>query len=139
MLYEIIADGFGNDRGFNCAEKILYGANEAYGLGLDEDVMKLAGGFGGGLGVESACGALCGGVMVLSRLLIKTTAHQTQNLKRCEEEFLNGYKEEMGSILCEELKFSYRTKENGCQRVIEKAAEYLDQVVSRIKAEGLSE
>ena len=133
MLYDKIAGGFGSDKDFNCAEKIFCGANESYGLGLDAETLKLAGGFGGGLGVESVCGALCGGMMAISRLMVKTTAHQAEGLRPCQEAFMKGYEEEMGSILCSELKFSYRTKEKGCQRVVEKAAQHLDKIVKQIE------
>ena len=133
MLADKIAEGYGKAEGFNCAEMILYGANEVYGLGLDEKALKLAGGFGGGLGVESTCGALCAGVMVLSHLLIETTAHNAKDLKRFEEDYLRGYEVEMGSILCEALKSSYRTLENGCMQVVVVAAEYLDEVIDRIQ------
>ena len=49
MLKEMIAAGFGQAEDYNCAEKIFYGANEAYGLGLSEDDLRLAAGFGGGV------------------------------------------------------------------------------------------
>jgi len=133
MLAEKIAEGYGKAEDFNCAEMILNGANEAYGLDLDEKALKLAGGFGGGFGIESVCGALCGCVMTLSRLLINTVAHQTKDLRRYEEELLKGYEAEMGSILCKDLKRDYRTEDKGCAYVIEMAAEYLDQAVERIR------
>ena len=47
MLYELLQNGYGKDHDWNCAEKILYGANEAYHLGLDRNAFKLAAGFGG--------------------------------------------------------------------------------------------
>ena len=42
MLKEMIAAGFGQAEDYNCAEKIFYGANEAYGLGLSEDDLRLS-------------------------------------------------------------------------------------------------
>lgn len=30
MLAELIKSGYGNEEGLNCAEKILYGANEKF-------------------------------------------------------------------------------------------------------------
>ena len=52
MLHELLKNGFGKDRDFNCAEKMLYGANEAYRLGLSPEALKLAAGFGGGMAIE---------------------------------------------------------------------------------------
>lgn len=136
MLKQLIADGFGQAEDYNCAEKIIRGANEAYGLNLSEEGMKLAGGFGGGLAIESTCGALCGAVMALSHLLIDTIAHQSQELKPMTQELLEGFQAEMGSIYCDALKNDYRTPEKKCQVVIEKAAEHLDKLVSRIQEES---
>ena len=37
------------DADYNCAESILRGGNDAYGLGLDENALKVIAGFGGGI------------------------------------------------------------------------------------------
>ena len=50
-LYEYLSSGFGKAEDLNCAEKILYGANEIYDLGIDKNDLKMAAGFGGGMGV----------------------------------------------------------------------------------------
>ena len=59
MLSELIKNGFGEQEGLNCAEKMLHGANVAYKLGLDKEALKLASA-GGGMGIEDKCGALTG-------------------------------------------------------------------------------
>lgn len=56
MLLKLLQDGFGSAMDLNCAEKILYGANWAYNMKLPCEALKLAAGFGGGMGVESSCG-----------------------------------------------------------------------------------
>lgn len=132
MLKDRITAGFGWAEDYNCAEKILYGANEAYGLGLNREALKLAAGFGGGMAVESTCGALCSGVMVLSRLLVETRAHETKELKPQLKKLFQEFQAEMGSIQCGQLKKDYRTPEKKCQAVIEKAAELLDRRVEEI-------
>ncbi|MFA5354803.1 MAG: C-GCAxxG-C-C family (seleno)protein, partial [Thermodesulfovibrionales bacterium] len=58
VVGDLIRNGFGDDLKLNCAEKILHGANEVYDLGLDREALKLARGMGGGMGIESVCGAL---------------------------------------------------------------------------------
>lgn len=50
MLSDLIKNGFGEEEDLNCAEKILYAANREYNLGLDKSALKLAAGFGGGMG-----------------------------------------------------------------------------------------
>ncbi len=131
MLKDLIQSGFGNDRKLNCAEKILYGANEAYDLGLDKDALKLAAGFGGGMAIEEACGALTAAVMVLSKMFVDDTAHKSNKIKNLTTELLNTYEHEMGSIICKPLKKSHRSLFKGCDKVIIKAAEGLDSIVKR--------
>ena len=112
----------------NCAEMILIGGNESYGLDLDKKTFKLAAGFGGGMGVESTCGALTGSIMVLGSFLVKERAH-TSNIGEISEKFLGQFEKEMGSIKCSHLRGRYRTEEEGCNPIIFKAAEVLDKIV----------
>lgn len=129
MLRNLLLKGYGNEQKYNCAEKILYGANEIYNLGLGKETMKLAAGFGGGMGIESTCGALVASVMVLSKLFVENTAHGS-NIKEITSEFLNRYKNEMKSLECAILKKEYRDEEKGCSDVIIKAAEILDEIIA---------
>lgn len=133
MLKEMIEKDFGEDMDLNCAEKILYGANKAYDLNIDGDNLRLAAGFGGGMGIEGVCGALSGGVMALSKIYVKKVAHQS-NIKEITTEFLGKYEKEMGSLNCAKLKEEYRTDELKCKLVILKAAEILDEIVLKYKS-----
>ncbi|MFA5523066.1 MAG: C-GCAxxG-C-C family (seleno)protein [Tissierellales bacterium] len=129
MLKNLLIKGYGKEQKYNCAEKILYGANEIYNLGLGKETMKLAAGFGGGMGVESTCGTLSASVMVLSKIFVKDTAYES-NIKEITREFINRFKNEMKSIDCAPLKVEYRNEEKGCDDVIIKAAEILDDIVA---------
>lgn len=131
MLYNLLKEGFGKDLDFNCAETILYGANEAYNLGFDRESLKLAAGFGGGMAIESVCCALTGAIMVLGRLFIKERAHESTRIKDLTKELLSTYEQEMGYIDCARLKDRYRTEELKCGLVIERAAKILDRIVER--------
>ncbi len=131
MLRELIDNGYGVEEDFNCAEKILNGANEAYGLGLDKRALKLAAGFGGGMMTERTCGAVAAAVMVLGLLTTETVAHQSDRVKPIVQDYLSKYEVNMASIECAPLKKAYRTEMAGCQAVILKAAEILDEVVTR--------
>ncbi len=130
MLGKLLQQGFAEGRDLNCAETILYGANEAYKLGLGGEALKMAAGFGGGMAIESVCGALTGSIMVLGRLFVEERAHKSPRLKELIKELLVRYREEMGSIQCDVLKESYRTEEKKCREVIEKAALVLDEVIA---------
>lgn len=134
MLLELLQGGFGNAMDLNCAEEILYGANWAYDLKLPAAALKLAAGFGGGMGVESSCGVITGGVMVLSSLYVKRNGHESGRIKALEQEFIATFTKEMGAIDCASLKAKYRNEEVKCSMIIFKAAEILDRMTAR---EGL--
>lgn len=131
MLKGLIESGFGSTQDFNCAEKILYGANEVYHLGLEKEALKLAAGFGGGMGIEGTCGALSASVMVLSKLFVEDVAHESDRIKTLTSELLNSYESKMDSIICKSLKENYRSEAEGCKNVIVKAAEVLDEMLKR--------
>ncbi len=131
MLSELLKSGYGNDRDFNCAEKILYGANEAYQLGLNKEALKLSSGFGGGMAIEGTCGALTASIMVLGRLFVKDNAHESTRIKELTKELFEEYRKAMGDIDCAPLKAKYRTEAIGCRDVIFKAAEILDGMIAR--------
>lgn len=131
MLKELIQEGYGVKEDLNCAETILYAANQVYHLDLNSDSLKLAAAFGGGMGIESVCGVLAGSLMVLGRLFIKETAHQHPEIKELSKELFDTFQKEMGDILCKPLKDNYRTEEKKCREVILKGAEILDKIITR--------
>jgi C_GCAxxG_C_C family probable redox protein len=131
MLKELIQEGYGVKEDLNCAETILYAANQVYHLDLNSDSLKLAAAFGGGMGIESVCGVLAGSLMVLGRLFIKETAHQHPEIKELSKELFETFQKEMGDILCKPLKDNYRTEEKKCREVILKGAEVLDKIITR--------
>jgi len=133
-LKELLAKGYGNTMDLNCAEKMVYGANWAYDLKLAPESLKLSAGFGGGMGVESVCGALTGAIMVLSHLYVKQNSHESTRIKELESEFINAFQKELGFSDCKNLKATYRNDEVKCNPIIFKAAEILDAIVER---EGL--
>ena len=129
MLEQLLVTGFGDKEDFNCAEKIVYGANHAYNLGLDKNALKLSAGFGGGMGIESICGALTGCIIILSSLYVKDIAHESTKIKELTQKLFYHYQKEMGSINCDNLKDKYRTPELKCQPVILVAARILDKII----------
>ncbi len=130
-LSELVRQGYAEEHDLNCAETMLRGANEVYGLGLDAGALKLAAGFGGGMGIESTCGALIGGVMVLGGLFTRRRGHDSPRLKELCAEFLNRYRLKMGAVDCAPLKERYRSEETKCREVVRRAAETLEEIVSR--------
>ncbi|MTI47379.1 C-GCAxxG-C-C family (seleno)protein [Sporosalibacterium faouarense] len=133
MMKELIEQGYGTDLKLNCAEKILYSANEVYNLGLDSEALKLAAGFGGGMAIESTCGALTGGVMVLGKLFkpINKTKEENEYFRGIIKSFLDAFRKDMNNIDCAPLKKEYRTEEKGCNGIILKAAEVLEMIINK--------
>src|SRR5680860_1114595 len=130
MLKELIQSGYGIKEDLNCAETILYGANQVYHLNLTPDSLKLSAAFGGGMAIESVCGALTGSLMVLGRLFVPEVAHKHPEIKELSKDLFNDFGKEMGGILCKPLKDKYHTEEKKCREVIMRAAEILDKIVS---------
>lgn len=134
-LYNLLNNEFGIDEDYNCAEKILYGANKVYNLGLSDESLKLSAGFGGGMGIESTCGVVTAGIMVLSTLFVQERAHESSLIKEKTSIFINKFIKEMNSINCYNLKENYYKEDIGCNLIIFKSAEILDNLYNEIKRE----
>ena len=92
---------------YNCAESLLRGANEYYGLGLDEKALLAIGGFGAGCYAGRLCGACAGSVAAVSSKYIHTRAHAEELARSRVEAFMKAFAETLGSDLCAELKERY--------------------------------
>lgn len=136
MIYDLINQGFENDENYNCAEKILHASNKAYNLNLSKDALILSGGFGGGMGIQSTCGALTGAIMALSSFVIEDNA-KNSDIRNIVIDFLTTYEKRMGSIYCDELKSDYFTDKDKCQTIMLEAAKLLDETFIKIKNNSL--
>ncbi len=114
----------------NCCEKIVFGANLVYKLGLDENALKMARGFGGGMNVESSCGIITGGVMILSNLF-----YNSLDYRLIVKDFIETFTKNYGSIDCDILKELYRSDEDGCTNIILKGGLVLDEIIEKYKKE----
>lgn len=133
MLEEAIMKDFGNEEDYNCAEKILCGANEVYGLGLSKEVCKLSAVFGGGMGTGRTCGAVISALMVLGYLNTETVAHQSPEVKAMAIKYQEQFISRMGSVDCSYLKENHFDETEGCKRIIVEAARVLDEFVDMKK------
>ena len=115
------------DKDCNCAETLLLWADEKYGLGVAPEDVKLVSGFGGGLGCGENCGALLGALAALSKALVRDKAHATTGFREACAGLVDRFREELGSIECEELKERHRRPDVRCLLVVERAAAILDE------------
>ncbi len=117
------------EQGYNCAESLVYGANAAWNLKLDENACHLMAGLGGGLQVGDACGALSGAVCALSCLIVKTKAHDCAELKPLTQTVVGQVRQRLGSLRCEEIKPRLFQPERRCAATVENCADVLETVL----------
>lgn len=115
----------------NCAETILLIANEAYGLGLTNEDVKLVSAFGGGMGCGSTCGALAGCMAALGKVAVTDRAHTTAGFRDDCGSMVKAFEEKLGSTNCMELMEKYRTPEKGCFETIALGADVLEEQMKK--------
>lgn len=117
--------------GYNCAEAVLLAAAESYDLGLSSREVRLATGFGGGLGRGHICGALTGAVIALGAALGRESTQQDQApFKEIREELISAFELELGSLHCADLKTGNR---EDCEEYVRAAAASLAKVLDKNK------
>ena len=94
------------NEGFNCAQALLSTYCTQFGLG-SEFALKLAEGFGGGMGrMGETCGAVTGAFMVIGLKHGRTAARDKELQEKTYgmvKEFVDRFKARNGSIVCREL------------------------------------
>ena len=120
------------EHNLNCAEAMLYGANEAYKLGLDKSALTIAAGFGGGMAKEKTCGLITGAIMVLSIMNVEDVARNS-DIKSITKNFLEEFSEKFGSVDCGILKNVYADNDGKCSSFIFQGAIFLDDFIKNIE------
>lgn len=122
-------------RSFNCAEKILRGANEVYGLGLTDADARVAAAFGGGMGIQSVCGAVTGALMALGLECTEDLA-KGSDVKERGKELISRVEARLGSIQCSDLKPIHYVDDPAitCDAVTQAVAEVLDEMMAEIRS-----
>jgi C_GCAxxG_C_C family probable redox protein len=132
-------------RGCNCSQAVLAAYAEQFGL-TEEQALKVAGGFGGGMGrMAETCGAVTGAIMVIGLKFASTTPGDIQgkeNAYAVVREFVHRFKGRNVTVLCRELldcdistpegmKRAQQEKliKKCCPKLIQDAAEILDQLI----------
>ena len=116
------------ERNMNCAEAVLHAADEAYGYHLDDACFKLIGGFGGGCSCGNLCGAVAASIAALGYETIETKANETPALGEKCKAFMETFTERYGSVLCAELKAKDYDPSMRCYKVVQAAADLLEEV-----------
>lgn len=117
----------------NCAECILKAVNEYYDLDLSKQTMKAMASFGGGMAIESVCGAATGAIAAIGIMFTEERGHQSPHVKVMTSEFMNIFKEKLGTLNCDKLKSDYRKEEDRCLYMMDIASETLEEIVEKHK------
>lgn len=119
---------------YNCAQAILYGANDYYNIGLDPKALKMIVPFGGGMCTESTCGMLTGGVAAIGVLFAEDMPTQNIKLKEVTHSWIERFESEFRNTNCSLIKGINLKNDEGCARLILKAADILEGVIEKYKA-----
>lgn len=136
MLLEKVRKYYGKKYDLNCAETILYAANEEYNMNLSKETFKTMAAFGGGMAIESVCGAITGSLAVISILFTKDRGHESDKVKNLSKKFFEKFNNVFKTDNCAELKKAYRNDEERCSLMIEEAAKILDEIIKNKESEN---
>ena len=93
-------------KGFNCSQSILSTYGTQFGL-TREIALKIAAGFGGGMGrVGKTCGAVTGAFMVIGLkygIIKATKIKEKERTYELIREFISKFKDRNGTVACKEL------------------------------------
>ncbi|MDK2799821.1 MAG: hypothetical protein PWP27_1117 [Clostridiales bacterium] len=131
MLKDKVLKYYDKKYDLNCAETMIYAANEEYGLNLNKDTFKAMAAFGGGMAIEDVCGAVTGSLAVLGIMFTKERAHESDRIKLLSQELIGQFEKKLETNNCKLLKEKYRNDEIRCSQMVEVAADVLDEIVTR--------
>ncbi|MCI7098676.1 MAG: C-GCAxxG-C-C family protein [Lachnospiraceae bacterium] len=134
MLKEV-ARKYYLEKGCNCSESLLYAANEYYNMGLPEETLKIMGGFGGGMGCKTTCGALSGSIAALSCMFLQGKAHENPEIMEISGGFVKKFDKKLGDTLCSVLEARNKKPDVRCVLTVETAAETLEEYIAELKGE----
>lgn len=133
MLIDKVKKYYDKSYDLNCAEAMIYAANEEYDMKLSKETLKTMAAFGGGMAIESVCGAITGSLAVLALLFTKDRGHESPRVKNLSKEFFEEYHKILNTNNCAELKAKYKNDEIRCYKMVEAAGEILEKIVLREK------
>ena len=130
MFNDVVSKYYEKELDYNCAETMLYAANEYYELNLSKDALKTMASFGGGMAIGNVCGAITGCLAAIGVIFTKEKAHESDKTKILSKRFFESFGKRFGYIDCAPLKDVYQTEEKRCSDMIFAAGEILEEVVA---------
>lgn len=131
--------------GLYCSEAILQVFNKELELGLNDSAIKMATGFGAGLGASKCCcGSLTGAVMVLSAVKGRTST--TDNVdavfsltQELHDTFKKKYKATCCRVLTRSTKWGEPEHHQHCEQYVGGAVEILVDILERRNEDSILE
>ena len=123
-------------QGYNCAQAVFAAYVDLLDISM-ENAMKVAYGFGGGLGMtREVCGTLTGAAMVLGQVYGKGEADVKQKafVNKKVAAICKEFEESHGSVICGELLGLRETdkvvRRQSCDELIEEVVRFLEKYVT---------
>ena len=132
MLKETVKKYRTEEYDLNCAESIMYAANEEYNLNLSQQTLKVMAGFGGGMATGDVCGIITGSIGVIGIMFTEVSGHKSPIVKEMAKEFIERFKKKLGYIKCVDLKKEYINVKR-CTLMIEIGTEILEDIILKEK------
>lgn len=136
MLAKMVEKYYDESYDYNCAEAILYGANEMYELNLTPNSFKIMSAFGGGMAVEGTCGVISGALAVLGIMFVEERGHKSPIIKEVAKEYIDRFQKECSSANCTELKLKHRTDDKRCAYMVVKGGKILEEIIKEYNEKG---
>ncbi|MBK5242421.1 C-GCAxxG-C-C family (seleno)protein [Clostridium sp.] len=131
MLIEKINKYYTPKYDLSCSEVMIYASSDEYNMNLKSETFKAMSSFGGGMAVESVCGAITGSLAVIGILFTCKRAHEGERVKKLCQEFFQKFEAKLNTNNCAVLKANYKKEDIGCRIMLETAASILDEIVIR--------
>jgi C_GCAxxG_C_C family probable redox protein len=125
--------------GFYCSEAIIQVFNEHLDLGLNENAIRMATGFGAGLGAaKCCCGSLTGAVMVLSAVKGRTTKEENVDevfalTQELHDKFKKRFKSTCCRMLTKDVEWGTPEHHKHCEKMVYGAVQILVEILEKNK------
>ena len=123
--------------GLYCSEAILQVFNKELNLGLNDNALKMATGFGAGLGASKcSCGSLTGAVMVLGAIKGRTCAENNVDeifslTQELHDRFKQKYNATCCRVLTKEIEWGAPEHHQHCEQYVSGAIEILFDILEK--------
>lgn len=143
-------------KGWNCGECVLEAILSHIDVGLPKETLRIASGFGGGIGLfGDTCGALCAAMIAVSAVYGRDTLEEGENARGINKENLYGKpglyrlfnqipnmaEKKYGTTICREITAKWhddwlcRDHALDCREIMGDMAEYAAQMIAGDKDE----